>query len=246
MNQIAAVAIAIDGAHNVWVANNESLEDDGSSSITEFSNSGTPLSPANGFVGGGMSLATSIAIDNSGNVWIGDDGTCCSISELSNSGAPISPTNPTSGNFTNGETGGASGIALDASGNIWTSNFGSSVSEYSNSGAPISPSGGYPLTLSASQEPRAIAVDGAGNVWIADDTSNSIVKLTPSGSLLSSPVGYTNEYIIRPTDIAVDGSGNVWVTESQEDGVAELVGAATPVITPVSAGVKNHAVGTRP
>jgi hypothetical protein len=29
-------------------------------------------------------------------------------------------------------------------------------------------------------------------------------------------------------------------------GIAEVIGAATPVITPLSAGVKNHAVGTRP
>ncbi len=243
-------AIAIDGADNVWVTNSQGTGLPLDSSVTEFSNSGTPLSPATGFVGGGLSsgtsFATSIAIDNSGNVWIGNGGNCCTISELSNSGVPISPANPTGGNFTNGETGDAYGIAIDSSGNVWTANAVASVSEYSNSGVPVSPSGGYPLTLSVRQEPYAIAIDGAGNVWVADDTANSIVELSPSGSILSPAVGYTNQYIAYPTDVAVDGSGNVWVADSEYNGVAELIGAATPVITPLSAGVKNHAVATRP
>jgi hypothetical protein len=242
-------AIAIDGADNVWVTNSAAIGyGSGSlvSSVTEFSNSGTPLSPAGGFLGAGMSNATSIAIDNSENVWIGDGGNCCSISELSNSGVPISPANPAGGNFNNGETGGAWGIAVDSSGDIWTANAAPSVSEYSNSGVPISPSGGYPLTLSVRREPYAIAIDGAGNAWVADVTANSIVELSPSGSVLSPAVGYTNHYIAYPTDIAVDGSGNVWVADSEYNGVAEIIGAGSPVVTPLSAGVKNHSLGTRP
>jgi streptogramin lyase len=168
------------------------------------------------------------------------------VSELSISGLPISPANATDGSFTNGQTGGALGVALDSSGNVWSANAGASVSEYLNSGAPISPSGGYQLTLSVRQQPYAIAIDGAGNVWVADETANSIVELSPSGSLLSSAIGYTNHYIAFPTDVAVDGSGNVWIADSEYNGVAEIIGAATPVVTPLSAGVKNHAIATRP
>jgi streptogramin lyase len=237
-------AIAIDGADNVWVANSLGFGFD-SGSVTEFSNSGTPLSPADGFTGGGMNSGASIAIDNSGNVWIGN-GSCCGVAEFSNSGTPISPVVPTGGGFTNGAVLDAYGVAIDSLGDVWTANYPYSVSEYSNSGAPISPSGGYPLTQSVREWPYAIAIDGAGNVWVADYSANSIVELAPSGSLLSSAVGYTNQYIAYPTDVAVDGSGNVWVADSEYNGVAELIGAATPVITPISAGVKNHAVATRP
>ncbi len=242
----APTAIAIDGADNVWVTNNAAIGyQSTTSSVTEFSNSGTPLSPAVGFIGGGMNAAASIAIDNSGNVWIGN-GTE-GISELSNAGVPISPVNvSTAGGYTGGGAYDSYGIAIDASGQVWTANGDGTVSEFSNSGVPISPATGYELASSVSQEPRAVAIDGAGNVWVADDWANSIVELAPSGSFLSSSVGYTNYYISYPTGVAVDGSGNVWVASSLDDGVAELIGAATPVVTPLSVGVKNRSLGTRP
>jgi streptogramin lyase len=245
-------AIAIDGSDNVWVVNNYSVFGffGPSGSVTEFSNNGTPLSPAGGFTGGGLASAMSIAIDNSGDLWVGNGQSisdiCCQVSELSNSGTPISPTSPIGGDFKNGSTGAAYGIALDPSGNIWTANNTGTVSEFSGAGVPISPPGGYPLSQSVRQEPYAIAVDGAGNIWVADNLANSIVELSPAGSFLSSAVGFTNHYIAFPTDVAIDGSGNVWVADSGYDGVAEIIGAATPVITPLSAGVKNHAIATRP
>jgi len=239
-------AIAIDGADNVWVANGNYDSGYPQSSITEFSNSGTPLSPDHfGFTGGGISTAASIAIDNSGNIWIGN-GSCCGVAEFSNSGTPISPVIPGGGGFTNGLVLDAYGIAIDSLGDVWTANLPGSVSEFANSGAPISPSGGYPLTQSIKRWPYAIAIDGAGNVWVADYAANSIVELSPSGSILSPALGYTNHYIAYPKDVAVDGSGNVWVADSEYNGVAEIIGAATPVITPLSAGVRNHAIATRP
>jgi streptogramin lyase len=65
--------IAIDGSNRVWVANRDA------SSISEFSNSGTALSPTTGFgtdsyvsdgVNIGLSGPRGIAIDPSGNVWV--------------------------------------------------------------------------------------------------------------------------------------------------------------------------------
>ena len=54
--------------------------------------------------------------------------------------------------------------------------------------------------------------------------------------------------------IAVDGSGNVWFTNHDSAGaVEELIGAATPVITPIVAGLPltptadgSSNLGTRP
>jgi hypothetical protein len=46
--------------------------------------------------------------------------------------------------------------------------------------------------------------------------------------------------------IAIDGAGNVWTTNAYVNQVTELVGAAVPVVTPLSAGVKNHSLGARP
>ena len=139
------------------------------------------------------------------------------------------------------------GLAIDASGDIWTADYGAaSISGLSNSGTPISPSTGYDIPTRVAAYPDAIAVDGAGNVWVAEVYGASVIEYAPSGSLLSSSICYNSGSINYPAGVAIDGSGNVWVTNSYDVSITELIGAATPVVTPISAGVKNHSLGTRP
>ena len=70
--------VVIDGNDNVWSSNFMGA------SITELCGArtetcpagmktGDPISPSNGFVGGGMQLLTDIAIDPAGNVWVADN-----------------------------------------------------------------------------------------------------------------------------------------------------------------------------
>jgi streptogramin lyase len=62
--------IAVDGSGSVWVAN------EGNNSISELNSSGTPLSPATGFIGVGVGLEKpqGIAISRSGDVWVTNSG----------------------------------------------------------------------------------------------------------------------------------------------------------------------------
>jgi hypothetical protein len=55
-----------------------------------------------------------------------------------------------------------------------------------------------------------------------------------------NPNGAYNTY---PEGIATDLSGDVWITHGS---VIEFIGASTPVVTPLSVGVKNHTIATRP
>ena len=67
--------------------------------------------------------------------------------------------------------------------------------------------------------------------------------------------GYIRTGLIRPFAIALDGSGNLWAA-SQGGGIIEIVefiGVATPVITPIAAGLPatpttdgSSNLGTRP
>ena len=56
----------------------------------------------------------------------------------------------------------------------------------------------------------------------------------------------TTSTMINPSGIAIDGSGDVWVSNNGNSTVSEFIGAATPVVTPLSVGVKNSTLGTRP
>ena len=67
-----------------------------------------------------------------------------------------------------------------------------------------SPFGAHPL-----------AIDGDGSVWITNPNSNSVLKLSPSGAMLSPATGYTGGGLNSPTSIAIDESGNAWITDFQ-------------------------------
>lgn len=69
-------------------------------------------------------------------------------------------------------------------------------------------------------KPQSIAVDGSGNVWVANGGSNSISKLSSSGSAISGAAGYTGGGLNVPWGIAMDTSGNVWVTDAIVNGGA--------------------------
>jgi len=59
--------VALDGAGNAWITN------EGSGNIAEFSNSGTQLSPTNGYTSN-INGPFSIAVDGAGNVWVANGG----------------------------------------------------------------------------------------------------------------------------------------------------------------------------
>jgi streptogramin lyase len=81
----APVAVAIDGASNIWVSGYV-----GTSSVDEFNPSGTLLSPATGFQGGGLALSRDfgIAIDRAGDVWISNNGNN-TVTEILGAAVPV-------------------------------------------------------------------------------------------------------------------------------------------------------------
>jgi streptogramin lyase len=74
--------IAIDSANNIWVLN------DATDTLSELDINGNALSPATGFTAGGLirTVRFGIAIDRSGDVWIG---ATSSMTELIGAAAPV-------------------------------------------------------------------------------------------------------------------------------------------------------------
>jgi hypothetical protein len=218
--------VAIDRAGNAWLGNDDAT-------VTEFSNNGTLLSGSTGYsITGAVGLNTlAVAIDGSGNAW---------LNTLMN--VPILELSP-------------SGVTLSPSGG------------YSNCYPPGSQQGGHYIVDCFYADPNVFALDGAGNVWgvvvfqwnpvshpSIPEASNAVAEMTNTGTIVSGPLGYTGstslgsvgQYLnVVVEGIAIDGGGNVWVMLSNNT-VAEFVGAATPVVTPFSLGVKNGTLGQRP
>ncbi|HEX3519424.1 MAG TPA: 6-bladed beta-propeller [Solirubrobacteraceae bacterium] len=69
--------------------------------------------------------------------------------------------------------------------------------------------------------PSAVAVDGAGNAYVADTYNNRIVKLSPTGVVLTEwgSRGTGDERFHSPTGVAVDAAGNVYVVDSENNRV---------------------------
>jgi len=69
--------------------------------------------------------------------------------------------------------------------------------------------------------PYGVAVDGSGNVYVAD-TDNSLVKEMPAGCASSSCVTTLGGGFSYPHGVAVDGSGNVYVADTAHNAVKEM------------------------
>jgi DNA-binding beta-propeller fold protein YncE len=75
------------------------------------------------------------------------------------------------------------------------------------------------------RHPSGIAVDRAGNVYVADTGNDRIEEFSPSGKLLAmqGSTGSRPGQFRHPTGIAVDGQGNVYVADTGNNRVQKLV-----------------------
>jgi len=79
-------------------------------------------------------------------------------------------------------------------------------------------------------QPYGVAVDGSGNVYVAD-TYNSAVKEMPAGCASSSCVTTLGGGFFDPEGVAVDGSGNVYVADYGHSAVKEINRATPPSLS---------------
>jgi streptogramin lyase len=177
----APVGLAFDAAGDLWVS------DFGQNALieltpSELSASGQPVPPVT-IAGGHLSQPAALSFDSGGNLWVTNNGNNSTDeytpSQLAASGAPT----PAVALSASGS--GEAGLAFDHSGNLWVSNNNTSTvveyakSQLASSGTPtptvtLTSTGG---SLSGS---LSLVFDGAGDLWVADYTNNSVVKFSPS------------------------------------------------------------------
>lgn len=128
------------------------------------------------------------------------------------------------------------GVAIDASGTVWVANNTNfSVTRLTHSGSLISGPNGY--LGGGLCSPYGIATDVIGNAWITSQNPFLLTKLSTNNAAISGSGGYTASGLNFPTSIAIDGSGDTWVANNGANTVSEFIGVATPVVTPIVAGL---------
>ena len=197
-----------------------------------YSSSGTPLwtNRYNGEANG-ADFPFAIATDRQGNVFVtgtsydlgGDD--YLTIAYSSN-GSPLW-TNRYKGTFPSYDDQ-ARAIVVDDIGNVYVTGWsagnafaGFVTIAYSNAGIPLW-TNRYRGPTEYADEPRAISVDGCGNVCVTGISGDDYATVAYSNSgvpLWTNRFGGTNSYD-RPEGLAFDGNGSVYVTGSSAVGGA--------------------------
>jgi hypothetical protein len=132
-------------------------------------------------------------------------------------------------------------IALDSNSKGWA------PLKSQNSIAGVTSAGSGALyagsTVGGITSPTWIAIDGSNDLWVTNaGNSYALTELTNAAAAMSGTAGYQGSVLNNPSFLAIDASGDVWVSNYGNSTVTELIGAATPVVTPLSA----QQPGTRP
>jgi sugar lactone lactonase YvrE len=105
--------------------------------------------------------------------------------------------------------------------------------------------------------PAGITLDGAGNLWVADNINNRVVMFQNAATKASgadadgllgavtfivNPSGNTDGQMRQPQDIAVDGSGRVWVADWQNHRILRFDNGAADAIANAEDAAQNLAL----
>lgn len=153
-----------------------------------------------------------------------------------------------------GRFSGPSGLAVDAAGSVYVADrYNHTIRKITVAGvttlAGISGQAGFRDglgTFALFAEPSALAVDAAGNVYVADSLNAVIRKISPTGvvsGLAGSPGnrGYADGIGAAArfnyfTAMTLDGAGNLYVSEQQSDVIRKITAAG--VVTTIAGGTK--------
>src|SRR5262249_29388754 len=247
----------VDGQGNVYLA------DTSNNRILRYSSTGTPSMVVGSNVG--LSAPTGVAVDNSGNIYIADTGNARirkveASGNLSNlAGSGISGFGGDNGPASQARIapndvayfGGSLYIAdmynnrirkVDLSTKIITTVVGTGDAGNAGDGGPA---------LSAQlNEPRGLALDAAGNLYIAD-WGNAVVRRVSNGIITTiagngNPVfnvesGTGLSVSIDPTRVAVDRDGSIYINDVSNDRIRMLRPQAAGGLSLVGGGLTGGA-----
>ena len=257
--------LAVDGAGNLYIA------DDGHHRIRKVDTNGIVTTVAgNGkqnYSGDGVAATSTslyrpsgVAVDKAGNIYIADTNNA-RIRKVDGNG--IITTVAGNGGFGYAGDGGLAtaatlfspmDVALDAAGNIYIADQDANVirkvdvvtgiiTTVAGNGNAQGPTGdGGRATNAIVYGPYGVAVDGAGNIYIAEYNAHSVRKVDPLGTIttavgaISTSAGLgdggppTSAQVV-PAGLAVDSSGNYYIADEGHNRIRKVtLGAHVPGI----------------
>ncbi|MFZ4797625.1 MAG: T9SS type A sorting domain-containing protein [Bacteroidia bacterium] len=208
-------------------------------------------------------VPTGIAIDDSGNIYISDSynhrirkvtASTGVISTVAGNGAQGSGGDGSAATSANLSR--PSGVAVDGSGNIYIADRLNNkirkvnastgiISTVAGNGAQGSGGDGNVATSANLYFPTDVAVDSAGNIYIADANNNKIRKVNASTGIINTLAGNgtqsyggdgftaTSASLYNPTGVAIDGAGNIYIADETNHRIRKVT-ASTGIISTVA------------
>jgi trimeric autotransporter adhesin len=236
------LAVAVDSAGNLYIA------DSGNYRIRQVTNGAIATVAGNGTAGfsGDDGPATSaelsspddVSVDQAGNLYIADqlnnrirkvsNGVIASVAWGETSLGKNSPATKLNG---------PTGVAVDVAGNLYIADSGNNRIRKLTNGAMTTVAGGGsnlgdsgPATRAQLDSPSGVAVDSAGNVYIADTDDNRIRKVengvittvAGGGSSLGENVLATSAQLGSPNGVAVDSAGDIYIADTANDRIRKV------------------------
>jgi hypothetical protein len=150
------------------------------------------------------------------------------------------------------------GVAVDGSGNVYAADASNKmIRKITPSGVVTTLAGSTTAgssngigTAASFNLPTGVAVDGSGNVYVADASSNMIRKITAAGVVTTlagstTPGSYngtgTSASFYNPYGVAVDASGNVYVADALNNMIRKITssGVVTTLAGSTTSGSSN-------
>jgi sugar lactone lactonase YvrE len=247
--------IAADNHGNLYIAdcaNNRIRKVDSSGIITTFAGIGgtTAFSGDGGpATSASLGLPYGVAVDGQGNVYIADTGNG-RIRKVDTAGIITTVAGKGNGFIlgdgglaTNAQLANPSDVVVDGQGNLYIADFGNSRVRKVNTAGIIStiavgsfgvcPSTGTYVDVGGVVD---LALDSAGNLYMADESSDCVHKLDTSGKVTTVAGGglalpgdggpATSAALGKISDVDVDSQGNVFISDPNEFRIRKVTPAA--------------------
>ncbi len=250
--------VAVDSAGNLYIADwgNSRIRKVSGGTITTVAGNGNP-----GFSGDGgpatsasLSGPTGVAVDSADNLYIADadnsrirkvsGGTITTVAGNENWGF-----SGDGGPATSAWLNAPEGVAVDSVGNLYIADTGNdrirkvsraTITTVAGNGAYRFSGDGGPATSASLDGPWGLAVDSAGNLYIADTWNNRIRKV--SGGTITTVAGNgiqgfsgdggpaTSASLDYPYGAAVDSSGNLYIDDFANERIRKVSGGTITTV----------------